>query len=233
MRFRLAEFLGALTGLLLLVAGACWFVGPPPPAEKPLWVLPAALAGSKATLPDLLRDRALATAVGIDEPAPVPGAIVVTTPPTRCFVPNPWPPQRQWLTPWQGLPPFPFANNFARCVVGKEFLLYWFTHNDTAVPGRASPSNAVLLVSLRSRELPEALEPIGMPGCWLQVHPDLALAPDGVLLRRDYSRLILRWTPPPELLGLSIRVQCVVEEPGVNQAGLLISPLVTFTIGNV
>lgn len=233
---------GAILMLLVLAAAACWFVGPPPDETAKLWILPADLAGRKASFAELLAERPAQAVLGVDAAPTVAGSVAVTQPETRCaLTPLPWPQTRGWLQPGQNEPAFPFSNSFARCTAGKEFLVYWNTQRSVNVPGRTAPTNAVVLVSLRSRELPLALDSIGMPDCWLQANPDLVLGPTEPVIAdnrvqfavvRTSSQLVLWWTPPRELVGLTLYAQCICEEPGVNTAGLLVSPLVTFTIGN-
>lgn len=217
----------------LLALAACWFVGPPPEREPELLILPAALQPRmQGSLADLVvmagaQPRLARLAEG-DE-----GAITVTYPPSRCSgTYGGFPAQRMWLKPWRGSPDYPFPVTTARAVAGKDTIVSFYTDNQTWIPGRPAPTAALLIVSLRARQEPLLLTDAGMNGCFLQVHPDLMLAPDGVGLVREMSRLTLRLKPPASLVGLQVYMQALLHEPGANTSGLLLSPMVSFAVAS-
>ena len=86
--------------------------------------------------------------------------------------------------------------------------------------------------------LPAELTPIGMPGCLLQVNPEMLVhVPRGGLetpmLSRESGRgrVLLRWTPPAGASGMSVWVQCMVASPS-TPAGFLLSYAIELTVGS-
>lgn len=96
----------------------------------------------------------------------------------------------------------------------------------------------VLSTAPPATTLPVELSPIGMPGCLLQINPELLVhvppgfAGEGILTRTPgRGRATLRWTPPAGSAGLRLWLQCMVASPG-TPAGLVLSYAVELTIGS-
>lgn len=95
----------------------------------------------------------------------------------------------------------------------------------------------VLSTAPPASNLPVELSPIGMPGCLLQINPELLVhvppgfAGEGMLTRTPgRGRATLRWTPPAGSAGLRVWLQTMCASPG-TPAGLVLSYAVEVTIG--
>lgn len=100
----------------------------------------------------------------------------------------------------------------------------------TDANGEEQPRTVSLLVSFRNLQEPIAIA----PACWLLVHPDIVLVPDGNLLRYDTGRgsVHLNWTPDLAFVGTSVFVQLLVAIPEANAIGHVTSRGLEILIGS-
>lgn len=110
-----------------------------------------------------------------------------------------------------------------------------------------------LILSVRAPDswLPAELSPLGMPGCMLQVNPDLLIhcppfganldgsAADTVAsgaptLVRQLGRgqAMFAWTPPAAAAGQTVWMQLLVSMPGHSPSGFLLSHAISLQIGS-
>ncbi|MFY9341472.1 MAG: hypothetical protein WAT39_03205 [Planctomycetota bacterium] len=152
----------------------------------------------------------LAAAIAVPD---VFGLCRVVQPPTRCI--------------YNGPVPVPLIETAGmRPVAGQPFTATWAI--DWTLP--PAPRLVSVLASTRPLATPVAIG----ADCWLMVHPDFLLVPDGNLLRYEPQDGALRLSlvPPPALAGSVFYLQCLVAVPGGNTIGHVVSPLLIVEVGS-
>lgn len=162
----------------------------------------------------------------LDEAAParlapmVPSRVEVVQPPTPCDFPI------------EHRGAAVHVNPLASCVAGREFVAVFQSHF-VALPD----AGRWLLVSTAPADAdPVPLSAWGFAACWLLVPSDprflhlLAPAPGGIVQGR-HGRLVLRWIPPPQMVGSTLRAQMIWQAPGANAGQHLVGPMLRVTVG--
>jgi len=112
---------------------------------------------------------------------------------------------------------------------GWPFHVQWSTK--PTVPEDLPAWPAYLFVSFELMT-PTPLDAVGAPGCYQLVESDFVMIPTaGGILTQQGGRVHLDWTPHPGLAGQVFYAQMMVLVPGVNAAGLLVSPALHVVIG--
>lgn len=113
---------------------------------------------------------------------------------------------------------------------GVPFRVDWTTK--PTGPGTLPTWPAMLLISL-DPSLPVSLEVAGGPGCYLMVEPDHIMVPKpGSILTQSGGCVRLDWTPNHGLIGTDFYAQLLVNAPGINAGGFLVSPALHVQIGS-
>ena len=151
-------------------------------------------------------------------PSPVWGRARMLHPKSHCHVP-PFAP---------GGPGIPYFEVGGLPRVDEFFLVQWSTK--PTVPSSPPAWPAALLVSPVLLDTP--LDAFGAPGCHLQLRPDMLLLPGSNVMLQSGGLTFFGWVPPASQLGLHFYAQLLVAAPGVNAAGLVVSPALQIEIGN-
>jgi hypothetical protein len=93
------------------------------------------------------------------------------------------------------------------------------------------PGPAVLLVGFSNTRtavvpLPADLSPLGMPGCWLRVSPDLLVPVSG-----SPARATVPIPDDPTFAGTVFHAQALLLDAGVNPVGAVLSDAATAVVG--
>lgn len=229
----------AFYALVALVAGCR--ANPSPPSGLPIGGELATLEEAFAAPPPATL-RALAAEVGLVDEAPAVGAVrrlrgvkTACQPRSRTGLPYLWPAGRPIVgQPW-------------RCRLA-------------TTPMRPEPDFPMWLVISTQppgRGLPAELTPVGMPGCWLQINPELIVPvvaaappqpavdaavptapvepdPAAPRLERAVGRgsALLTWTPPAGSVGHRLWLQLLVAAPGSTPSGFMTSFAIELQVGN-
>jgi len=113
---------------------------------------------------------------------------------------------------------------------GVPFQVDWTTK--PTGPGALPTWPALLLISLNP-SVPVPLDVVGGPGCHLMVEPDYIMVPKpGSILTQNGGCVRLDWTPNHGLVGAEFYAQLLVNSPGINAGGFLVSPALHVQIGS-
>ena len=145
-----------------------------------------------------------------------------------------------------GINPETGAESVSGPVVGQEFRVIFWTSampRTLATPPWATanpivgPEACWVVVGHDTSFVPRLIPQ--WPGCWQLIEPDATL-PVGVAVgwqgsvKREpgsESRVDLRWTPGPEMLGARVQLQLLVYADGLTPHGFDLSQAVDLTVG--